>query len=289
MKKCLLIIAVVIGLTSSKPHLSLIQYTLATAIENGLVSYEFTGNSDSPHYFQPISIQLENLTENEIQIRIPVGQTFASKARDHQDIITTQEEMIVLSPYKTTLNSVFGMCIQRSVAAPNNDADYVLGEMASGALLDLAGEIQKRSAFNTLGQYSVWALTDNTELNSISGFDIDEATHFKTYVASLLGVPVPEYDPEDLYMVDDNPIVVSRTVGGKFRYKFSKTSNVTIGMFDAQDIIVRELHANPETEPGEHFLNYEFNVDSYPDDFYYIRLIIDGKIKINMEMKPRKS
>jgi len=289
MKKGFLLFVLIIGLTSSKPDYNSAQYDLATAIEKGVISYEFTGNSSSPHYFQPINIQLENLTEKEIQVRIPIGQTFASKTKDHQDIITTQEEMIVLLPNETTKNSIFGMCIQQSVAAPNDEANYFLGDMASGDLLDLAGEIQKRSAFNTLGQYSVWTLTDDTALNAISGFDLEEATHFKTYVANLLGVPVPEYNPEDLYLTESEPIRITRTVGGKFRYKFYKTSNVTIGMFDDQDIIVRELYANAQTKPGEHFLEYEFDTEIYPDDVYYIRLIINGEIKINMEMKPRRS
>jgi hypothetical protein len=289
MKKGFLLFVLIIGLTSSKPQDNVSQYDLATAIEKGIVCSEFTGNSSSPHYFQPINIQLENLTEKEIQVRIPIGQTFASKTRDYQDIITTQEEMIVLLPNETTKNPIFGMCIQQSVAAPNDEANYLLGDMASGDLLDLAGEIQKRSAFNTLGQYSVWTLTDDTALNAISGFDLKEATHFKTYVANLLGVPVPEYNPEDLYLTESEPIRITRTVGGKFRYKFYKTSNVTIGMFDDQDIIVRELYANAQTKPGEHFLKYEFDTEIYLDDVYYVRLIINGEIKINMEMKPRRS
>ena len=288
MKKSLLLLVFIIGLTSSKPQNNS-TIDLAAGIEKGIVSYEFSGNSDSPHYFQPLNIQLKNLTDEKIQVRVPVGQTFASKAGDHQDIITTQEELIVLAPHTSVQNSLFGMCIQQSVAAPNDDAVYILGEMASGNLLNLAGEIQSRRAFNTLGQYAIWALTDDAELNAISGFDIDEATHLKTHVANLLGVPVPEYRPEDLYTSESEPIRVTRTVGGKFRYKFTKTTNVTIGMFDAQDIIVRELYANPETEPGEHFLEYEFNTDSFPDEVYYIRLILNGEIKINMEMKPRRS
>ena len=289
MKKVFLLIVLIIGLTSSKPQDNVTQYDLVSAIEKGLVNYEFTGNSLSPHYFKPINIQLKNLTEKEIHVRIPLGQTFVSKERDHQDIITTKEEMIVLAPNKATKNSIFGMCIQQSVAGPNDDAVYLLGDMASGNLLNLAGEIQKRTAFNTLGQYSVWALTDATDLNSISGFDLEEATYLKTYVANLLGVPVPEYNPEDLYETESEPIRVTRTVGGKFRYKFYKTSDVTIGMFNDQDIIVRELYANAETKPGEHFLEYEFITDNYPDDVYFIRLIINGEIKINMKMKPRRT
>jgi hypothetical protein len=64
---------------------------------------------------------------------------------------------------------------------------------------------------------------------------------------------------------------------------------VTIGMFNDQNIVVKELYNNPETPPGEHKLAYEFDTMVFPEDTYYVRLIIDGQIKINFKMKPRRS
>jgi hypothetical protein len=60
-------------------------------------------------------------------------------------------------------------------------------------------------------------------------------------------------------------------------------------MFNEQNIVVKELYNNAETAAGEHKLAYEFDTMIFPEDTYYIRLIIDGQIKINFKMKPRRS
>ncbi len=149
----------------------------------------------------------------------------------------------------------------------------------------LTKEIERLEAYDVAGQNAVWNITDNGTLYDIAGYDVDAGAPLRTYVANLLNIPddeIPVFDePQELKRV--------RTAGGNFRYKFSRTSAVTIGMFNSQDIIVKELYQNPETPPGEHRLSYEFDVEEFTDDVYYIRLIINGQIKINFEMKTRRS
>ncbi len=57
----------------------------------------------------------------------------------------------------------------------------------------------------------------------------------------------------------------------------------------AQDIIVRELYYNPTEESGEHLFNYAFDTNTYEDPVYFIRLIINGEIKIDFKMEPRRT
>jgi hypothetical protein len=266
-----------------KPESTLKTYDLSTAIKEGIVVHNINGNSESPHYYQPLTVSLKNITDDEILIKIPVGQTFVSRSGDHQDILTTKEELIAIKAKGNSDRKVFGMCIQQSNAAPNKDEAYDLGKMASGNLLALSKEIQSRKAFHVIGQNAVWALTDGNDLNEINGYDKKEAAYLKTFVADLKGVPVPDYPADDYY--ENNPLLIKRRVGGRFKYKFSKTSSVTIGMFDEQGIIVRELYSNPKATPGERTLKYAFDEEVHTDDVYYIRLIVDGQIKINFEMK----
>jgi hypothetical protein len=254
-----------------------------------VIGYTFKGNSESPHYYQPLSISLINLTDESLVIKVPVGQTFVSSSTDHQDVIVTKEEMITLSRKGSEEKVLFGMCIQQSNAAPDENETYNLGKITSGNLLELCTEIQSRKAFHSIGQNAIWALTDHNELNDINGYDKKEATHLKTFVAGLLEVPVPDYPKDDYYTENNDPSLIKRRVGGRFKYRCSKTSSVTIGMFDDQGIIVRELYSNPKAAPGERILNYEFDAEVHTDEVYYIRMIVDGQIKINFEMKPRSS
>ena len=285
MKNVILLFVLVITLTGNKPNDLIKTIDITTAIENGIIGYTFKGNSESPHYYQPISITLNNLTDESIIIKVPIGQTFISSSTDHQDVIVTKEEMITLSGKGYEEQVLFGMCIQQSNAAPDKSETYHLGEMSRGNLVELCKEIQNRKAFHAIGQNAVWALTDHNELNDINGFDKEEATHIKTFVAGLLGVSVPDYPKDDYYTENNDPSLIKRRVGGRFKYRFSKTSAVTIGMFDGQGIIVRELYSNPTAAPGERILKYEFDAEVYTDKVYYIRMIVDGQIKINFEMK----
>ena len=149
-------------------------------------------------------------------------------------------------------------------------------------------EIEKRKDFNTLGQYAVWTITDGDHLNNISGFDMDEALHLKTFVANLIGVPVPEYDPDNyLTNYEDNGLI-ERAVKSRFKFYFSEESAVTIAMFDENDIVVRELYNNPNQAAGTHYFEFEYDVEVYTDKAYYVRLIRDEEIKVSMKMEPRQ-
>jgi hypothetical protein len=287
MKNILVFLAFIALLTSSKPSNIPETYNLITAVENNLIRCTIIGNDESPHYYQPLSIDITNLTDKEIIITVPNGQKF--KSENNQDIVITREEMIAVSGKGSVKKPMFGMCIQKYNPAPDSNEIYTIGGIATGDLASLTTEIQKREAYNTLGQYSIWTLTDDNTLTDIDGFDLQEASLLREYVAALLDLPLPEIVPSNFIPEESEPTLTKRSVEGRFRYKFSKTSAVTIGMFNDKNIIVKELYNNPTTKPGEHHLSYEFDTMIYHDEIYYIRLIIDGQIKLNMEMKTRRS
>lgn len=276
-------------MSGGKPQIGPNTYDLTTALKKGLISCNFYGNDESPHYYQPVNVEIKNISATPLVIRIPNGLTLKSHDPEIQDVVVTNEELLAIGVNKTVKSPLFAMCIQQNNGASNGSESYLPGAIASGKLAMLTHEIEKRKAFNTLGQYAVWTLTDDATIRSISGFDLKEAAYFKQYVANLKGVPVPEDDPNDYLTNYTEDVVIHRTVGGHFKYHFAKTSAVTIGMFDAQGIIVRELYNNPNTLAGQHELAYKFAAEVYPNDVYYIRLIVDGRIKVNFEMKTKRS
>ncbi len=287
MKNIFLAIIAISILSSSKPSLTI--YDLKTAIEKNMVSCAFNGNFESPHYYQPLNIEITNLTNKEISIKVPNGLKFISDSTDIQDVIITQEELIALTPSQKETKSLFAMCIQQNNSAPFEGATYHIGNLATGNLNKLTHEIEKNKTFNTLGQYSIWALTNKHPLEEIDGFDKKEATHYQKYIANLLNIKPPVKQPENYKTYYERTTTISRSVEGNFKYKIHNQSNVTIGLFNEQDIIVRELYNNPSKKPGYHHFKYAFDLETYQDPRYYVRLIIDGKIKVNLKIEPRKS
>ncbi len=287
MKKLILLFIAGVTLSASKPVIT--TYDIKTALEKKIIECKFKGNSNSPHYYQPIEINITNLTKKSINIRVPNGQMFITDSTDTQDVIITQEELIALSPQQNDLKPLFAMCTQQNKSASNESTIYSIGNQATSSLGELTKEIEKNKSFNTLGQYSVWALTDDLPLEEINGFDEKEAIHYQKYIANLLDIPLPINQPEDYKNYYETTTTLHRSIVGKFEYKIHKSSNITIGLFNDQDIIVRELYNNPSQKAGEHLFKYAFDLATYQDPKYYVRLIINGNIKVNLKMEPRKS
>lgn len=287
MKALALLITLVFSVSNNAVETTNSNYDFLDALEKNLITSEVNGNIDSPHYIQPILITLTNTSVETIKVTIPNGQIFTSDSV--QDVIVTQKELITLAPKEAKTLPLYAMCIQQNESGSNDLATYAPGGIATGHLALLTHEIEIRKDFNTLGQYSIWAITDGVHLNTISGFDEEEALYLKTFTAGVLNVPVPDYDPEDyLTNYNDNGLI-KRSATSKFKFYFSSESAVTIAMFDENDIVVRELYNNPNTPKGTHDLEFKFDIEVYQKKVYYVRLIQNGEIKINMTMKPRGS
>jgi hypothetical protein len=285
MKILALCITILFSVAENPTTTSISEYQFLDALEKKVLISKVLGNPDSPHYVQPIQITLTNTLDTAVKVTIPNGQTFTSN--EVQDVIVTQEELIALGPKESKTVPLYAMCMQQYESGSNELVSYTPGTIAQGNLATLAKEIEERKDFNTLGQYAVWVLTDENQLNNISGFDEEEALYLKTYTANLLDVPVPENDPDDYLTNYNDTGLITRSATGNFKFYFSSESAVTIAMFDENNIVVRELYNNPNTPKGKHDLEFKFDVEVYQDKVYYVRLIKDGEIQINMTMKPR--
>ena len=291
MKNLLFVFVGVLLLTASKPAHQTKDNSIdiARAVNEQRIELTVTGNDESPHYYQPLLVKLKNLTSEEIIINIKNGQLFKSTDPEIQDIIVTQEEMIVLKGLEQISQPIFGMCVQQFNSAPDFTKEYTLDSIATENLASIVNQIQEKKAFSIAGQNSVWAVTDNSGLDAIDSYIPEDSDELRSYVANLLNIPDTVIVRRQMVAADTGPKLTKRSVEGNFEYSFSKTSAVTIGMFNDQNIVVKELYNNPETPAGEHKLAYEFDTMVFQENTYYIRLIIDGQIKINFKMKPRRS
>lgn len=283
-KVALVLITFIILLSNKKPDSKLI-HDLGEAVELGLVEIKIDGRHESPHYAQPAHLSIRNLTDKAVNVRIPNGQQLVSNPSTVQDLIVVNEELLILAAKETKEKDLYAMCTQHQNTGPTRSTVYSLGGVASGPLKRLTKEIQKRRDYNTLGQYSVWSIANKRDISTIAGYDEAAATHYQKLVADLTGRPLPVKDTTDYLTNYNNASLVERSIGGRFEYGFSKTSAVTIGLFNEQNIIVRELFNHPEMKPGDHELDFTFDAMAYTDPIYYVRLIIDGNIKINFEVE----
>lgn len=259
--------------------------SLQEAVDQKLIEIEVKGNTSSPHYRKPIKLIVKSLSNSPFIVKIPNGQRFLTQDTSVQDMIVVKSEQLALAPGYQKSIELNAMCTQKQNRGPSENEPYKLGPMAEKHLLQVSQKIQSLEAYNTIGQYSVWSISNDLGLEQIAGFNETEAEELQQFIAKITGKKIPEKDTTNYLTNYNRPSIVQRTIGGKFEYGLVKTSAVTIGLFNEQSIIARELMNKPNVSRGDHVLNFEFDMDTYTEPVYFVRLIIDGEIKLSYKIE----
>ena len=286
MKLLLSSFAFLLLLTSATPKELSSPKTLKKALELNIVSATIKGNDESPHYFNPLILELKNLTHVSLSILIMPGDIFKSDDPEYQDILITKFERIEIKAGTTLRIPLFGMCIQEFNSAPGSEQKYSLAERGGDDLSLLANRINKEKAFNIAAQQAVWSVTDGYPLDKIGNLSDEQSDQAREMVAGLESSDTTVTRGLTIRRNNNNGLI-KRQMDGNFKYRISKESEVHIALFNEQNIVVKELFNDTAVTAGEHDFRYTMNEYIDPTKYYYVRLIIDGEIKINFEMKPR--
>lgn len=255
---------------------------------NKQIEFKITGNLESTHYIKPLVINAKNLTGRQITLKIENGLIFNPEQENYQPIVVTREELITLLPDQTVEKEIYGMCINSYLNAPDEELTYHPAAIADSNLVNLTRWIEKDSLYNTEAQYAVWALTNDKELEEIAGFDTTLVDQLVNYVAEVTDQEPPPPPDEDDYLRNYYSKSFTRKMSGEFSCYYYDTRSVSIAMFNKDGVVVRELYNNPQMPAGDHRLTFEFDATIYDDDYYFIRVIENGNIAINMKMENPK-
>ena len=254
------------------------EYGLYEALANSLVDVEIQVNDESSHYHQPFVLKLRNTSSRSLNIILENGIKMIPEDESYQDF-TTVKELLVNIPSKSTVNvPVQAMCMEAHDRAPAGDSKYVFSGKVDENMLGLTNLIEATELFSYMGQDAVWAVAEGKSARSICGYNYADGMPLIQYVAQLNGESVPEPPAENDYARNFQSQEIQYSIRGAFRFNSGWVANVQIGLFNEQNTVVRELYNNPETPKGNLVVEYEFDHSVYTDDFYTVRMMVDGEI-----------
>ncbi|MBT3302062.1 MAG: hypothetical protein HOM80_08595 [Bacteroidetes bacterium] len=257
---------------------------IKVAADNQYIKYEINGKKSGTHYTKALTLNIQNISVSDWKIHIPNGMVMEAHDVDYQNFIITNEEMITLKAGEVKEIALFAMCIEKNDIGPGENEQYYLGEIANKKLTKVSQFIQDHTMFQPEGQYALWAVSDNYPIYNIAGFDTSAQRQLQALVANVTNQSIPAYKPSNDYMTEYYDVPMQLTIGGEFEYKFRTDKSVTIAMFDTNNIVVRELFKNPLVKPGYHKFEYEFDGSIYTDEVYFIKLIVNGEVKLNLKL-----
>jgi hypothetical protein len=152
---------------------------LKDAINNGWVKASVKGNGGKkgPSFLGPcLDITITNLTDRQLLIEVEPGRRFAPFNKNTQTLIVTEPLMVSLDGKAVKMENVYAMCGQAHDGAPDVGEEFAVGKMSNEYIVGLATLIGEKDYHNLAGQAAMWALTDDSPIDNIKGYDpvIDE-------------------------------------------------------------------------------------------------------------------
>ena len=262
---------------------------LKEAIKRGMVKCNVFNNPKGTHYQKPIVIYLTNLTSAPLKISIDNGTMFYPEDSSYQTLLVTQGMVVGIDANGNRSSLIQAVCTESSDRAPGTDTkmQYSIGKDAVGNLLKLSIMLEQNQFYNAEAQAAVWTLKNNGDLTNIYGYDTVATRKLQVFLAKLMGKKVPPPPAPDDYRRNSYAPTYRKkiTLGGEFEFNFFKTRSVIIGMYDKNNILVRELYKNTQEAAGNHIFKYEFDASVYTDDYYNIKLIADDEVRLQAKVE----
>jgi hypothetical protein len=139
-----------------------------------------------------LSLTLKSLHNRSIEVRVTPGTLMT--ASDHQDILITREEVLVLQPHQSMKRDLYGFCTQPSEATPEENTAFKITE-GSPVWQELAALLQKENLNASAEQSVVWACTDEYPLSGVR-LARGNRTELTALIERERGAEIPFYETD---------------------------------------------------------------------------------------------
>jgi hypothetical protein len=264
------------------------ELTLKQALAKGYITCAFENNKGYTHYHKCLIAKLSNTSNRVLTVKIDNGTQVNPQDSDYQNLIVTENLFVTLNPGDKKNMEINAMCTESHDAAPGSSPmAYTLANDATGVMKALTTFIAEKKYQNSEGQMAVWSVANNSDIGDISGYDTTAARRLQELICKYTGKKMPPPPAPTDYRRNyyAPPATIKVTFTGEFEYSFAKARNILIGMFDKNNVLVRELYKKDGETPGAHKQTYTFDASVYTDTFYFIRLVADGQVRLESKVE----
>jgi hypothetical protein len=178
------------------------------------------------------------------------------------------------------------MCCQAHNSAPAERSDYAVGKLADSNLVKLANFIDQNKYYTDYSaQQSVWVISDNNSLASITDGDKEKVSKLQKFVSKITGRIIPPYDITYRSGSDGSAMGAAFKIEGIFEYSLPMTCHSTMGIYDEQGRLIQLIFKDQQSDKGEYKLFYTFRTKDVPQGTYYARVEADGMLQKQMKIE----
>ena len=221
---------------------------------------------------------VQNLTRQELRLRLPSGLHFEAADAGAQDLFTYQEKLLVLKPRDSAVVKLEGFCMELHNYSPRPNTVYACRGLASKGLQPLGDSLRKYPALaHDYGQMFVWALSDNQPVYNVAVAPnlLRGATNVLRYLARVTGKSVARASA----FTKGSPNVASvKTFAKRVHFMYHVTAaqpGTTLRVYGSDGRLVSELFKNRRLGPGvvNYTLGINMTLDRQAVALFQVRLL----------------
>lgn len=264
-----------LGVNSAGPA-STSSIDLYDAIEQGVVKAEFTSNGSSSQ--NSITLNLSNLSDRELNIRLEPGFYLRSDLSNEQDIMITRSDAFVLHGGERTSQPLYGFCTQSFKATPSAESLFSPGGYAQGEMAKLANYLNASPCDPNLEQKAIWAMQGDIPLAATYSGNRDEDESMRKFLADLKDQNVPDY------IVDYGNVLnapLERTVHqlrGRFSFSLDRPTNVTLVLKRPDGSVLTTYYTDRFMDIGYYTTNFTYSAGLSSGTYTFELSMANGEV-----------
>lgn len=219
-----------------------------------------------------IEVRVQNLTQNEVNLRIEPGRIFENEDSSYQDLMLMEAIQFTLAPGKGKRAQLQGMCTESHNACPRQGQPYTLGEISNGPLKELAALAAAYQYHNSTVQCAVWTLANNNSIDDIYGEDTVMTHRVADIVSRAIGKPLKYFH------LTSRPHAITNISTSLDCLIPATSSKTKLAVYDQEGNLVRTYFEGKELERGFRQFKFAMNHTKGPDYKLFIKLEIDGNV-----------
>lgn len=247
------------------------QTTLLDAIKNKTVSANATSNGK--YSGKSVVLNLQNNTNQTIQLLIPAGTTYAPENEDEQTLIQMEDQLITLRPNGSITPSIGAFCTEANDRCPSASNSFKIGSSSNPKFSKLFNYVKGKNISKTNYQDAVWAISDN---KSVSNINAEQAVdkEFRKFVATLTGQKDTWYTTPQNVSVDERGNFNMETVliHGDLSFTCARGTKVYQDIHKGNGEMFFQSNRSMTAASGNVHYNFRLSVKGWERGKYYIRI-----------------
>lgn len=247
-----------------------------TALEKKMISLD--AKSEGLNSENCAKLTIRNLTSDKLQLTIPAGTLLNTNTDSEQDILMTKPAQIFVENHATSSTPAYGFCCQASNGVPEKGGTFAVQKCMNPELVKLAEYLSANEFEPLLQQGAIWAVSDKHSVGGIYGDNRVQCKKLREFTAGLLKQPVPFYDVDYGYQLNEEYNYNPKTLQGNLQYRLNSPGKATLAIYRPDGNLYHIFYSDKYLDWGYYTQNFRFTATGMESGEYQVKLTIDGEV-----------